>query len=66
MHNHHGIFRLTPRRKPPLNSAQEADQVCLAHEGLLIPEETIIFSDEMWVEFNSTRRTGNQSRKKGS
>jgi hypothetical protein len=25
----------------------------------LIPEETLIFSDEMWVEFNTTRRTGN-------
>lgn len=42
------------------------DRVRLAKEGMEIPEDAIVFSDEMWVEFNSTRRMRNQSRKRGS
>jgi len=66
MHNHHSIFRRKPREKPPLDTVQQADSIRLAEEGLQLPQEAIIFSDEMWVEFNSTRRKKNQSRKRGS
>jgi len=66
MHNHHSIFRRKPREKPPLDTVQQADCIRLAEEGLQLPQEAIIFSDEMWVEFKSTRRKKNQSRKRGS
>jgi hypothetical protein len=45
---------------------QQADRVRLTTEGLQIPHKAMIFTDEMWVEFNSTRRKKNQSQKPGS
>jgi hypothetical protein len=66
MHQHHNIYRRKSRVKPPTNAFSEADRVRLAEEGLEIPEDAIVYSDEMWVEFNKLRRQGNQSRKRGS
>lgn len=66
MHIHYQIFCLLPRLKPPLDAAQERDRVRLAKEGIEIPEHAIVFSDEMLVVFNSTRRMRNWSRKRGS
>jgi hypothetical protein len=66
MHQHHNIYRRKSRVKPPTNPFSEADRIRLAEEGLEIPEDAIVYSDEMWVEFNKLRRKGNQSRKRGS
>jgi hypothetical protein len=47
MHNHHDIYRRKSRVKPPTNTFSEADRVRLAEEGLQIPENAIVYSDEM-------------------
>jgi len=66
MHNHHSILECKWREKPPFDEDKQADWIWLVEEGLLLPQEAIIFSDDMWVEFNSTHRKKNQSRKCGS
>jgi len=66
MHNHHSSFRRKPRENSPLATVQQADHIRLAEEGLQLPQHAIIFSDEMWVEFNSTHWKKNQSWKHGS
>jgi hypothetical protein len=66
MHNHHQIFRRESCENPHWHDAIEADRVRLAQARLLIPDNAIILSDEMWVEFNSKRSKKNQSHKKGN
>lgn len=34
--------------------------------GLNVPMKAIVFTDEMWIEFNSSRRQGNVSRPQGA
>ncbi|KAF8247132.1 hypothetical protein K440DRAFT_661615 [Wilcoxina mikolae CBS 423.85] len=61
----HNIFRYKARIKPPLTMQVLQDRVRLGKLGLTIDICHIVFTDEMWVEFNSSRRQSHQTRSKG-
>jgi hypothetical protein len=65
-HNRHSIFRCKLMEKPPFDAVQEVDRIWLNQEGLQLQQEAINYSDEMWVDLNSTHKKKNQSRKSGS
>ncbi|KAA8914918.1 hypothetical protein FN846DRAFT_901765 [Sphaerosporella brunnea] len=46
MHEHYQIYRRKSHVKSPTNPLSEADRVRLAEEGLEIPEDAIVYSDE--------------------
>lgn len=68
MHKHHNIHRYVRRRKPRLDDELQARRQATAELALEIEDEgEFVFTDEMWLEFNSTRRKGKkQSRPKGA
>jgi hypothetical protein len=61
----HDLFRYQTRLKPPLTDEIMKSRVELAKLALTIDIRRIVFTDEMWVEFNSSRRQTHQTRKKG-
>jgi hypothetical protein len=61
-HNRHSIFRCKLMEKPPFDAVQEVDRIWLNQEGLQLQQEAINYSDEMWVDLNSTHKKKNQSR----
>ena len=61
----HNVFRYVARLKPMLTERMRDDRVELARLGLTIDVRRIVFTDEMWIEFNSTRRKTHQTRYKG-
>lgn len=64
-HDHHNIFRRKATHKPSLSAEHIESRLAFAHMALHIAIQWIVFTDEMWVEFNSTRRQRNVSRVKG-
>ncbi|KAG0131562.1 hypothetical protein HOY82DRAFT_646266, partial [Tuber indicum] len=65
-HDHHNLFRRKATHKPFLTYDHIEARLAFAHMALRIAIEHIIFTDEMWVEFNSTRRRTNVTRKRGA
>jgi hypothetical protein len=63
-HRHH-YFRYKARSKPPCSEDTRHGRVQLAELGLTIDQRRIVFTDEMWQEFNSPRRQNHQTRQKG-
>lgn len=66
MHNHHAIFRYHGRKKPGLDDEHWRNRVNFADMALHMSIKAIVFTDEMWVEFNSVQHEGNVSRPKGA
>ncbi|RPB04650.1 hypothetical protein L873DRAFT_1928331 [Choiromyces venosus 120613-1] len=54
-HSQHQIFRRKPAHKPSLSPEQMEARLAFAHMALQIAINTVVFTDEMWVEFNSLR-----------
>ena len=52
-HGHHNIFRRKPMSKPYLSETQIEAHLHFAHMALHIAIHNIVFTDEMWGEFNS-------------
>ena len=65
-HGHHNIFRRKPMTKPYLSQTQIESRLHFAHMALHIAIHSIVFTDEMWVEFNSARRQTHVSRIRGA
>lgn len=62
-HLQHNIFRRRQVHKPFLSLDYIEARLAFAHMALHIAIHTIVFTDEMWVEFNSPRgKHGNVSR----
>ena len=59
------VFRYVARLKPLLTQRMKDNRVKLAELGLTIDIRRIVFTDEMWIEFNSSRRKTHQTRFKG-
>jgi hypothetical protein len=59
------LHRYKARLKPALTPKMMHDRVVLAQLGLTIDICRIVFTDEIWVEFNTRRQQRNQTRKKG-
>lgn len=64
-HDHHDIFRRKATHKPFLSAEHMEARLAFAHMALHIAMNHIVFTDEMWVEFNSIRRAYNVSRTRG-
>lgn len=64
-HDHHDIFRRKATHKPFLSAGHMEARLAFAHMALHVAMHHIVFTDEMWVEFNSIRRAFNVSRKRG-
>lgn len=56
LHLQHNIFQRREIHKPFLSQDHIEARLTFAHMALQIAINTIVFTDEMWVEFNSTRR----------
>lgn len=55
-HEQHNIFRRKPCHKPGLTAEHIEACLAFAHMALNIAMNTIVFTDEMWVEFNPKPR----------
>ncbi|RPA88806.1 hypothetical protein L873DRAFT_1724535, partial [Choiromyces venosus 120613-1] len=55
-HSQHQIFRRKPAHKPSLSMEQLEARLAFAHMALQIAINTIVFTDEIWVEFGKPRR----------
>ncbi|RPA96404.1 hypothetical protein L873DRAFT_1694580, partial [Choiromyces venosus 120613-1] len=51
-HSQHNIFRRKPAHKASLSFEHLEARLVFAHMVLQIAINTIVFTDEMWVEFN--------------
>ncbi|RPA92059.1 hypothetical protein L873DRAFT_1711657, partial [Choiromyces venosus 120613-1] len=51
-HSQHNIFRRKPAHKASLSYENLEARLVFAHMTLQIAINTIVFTDEMWVEFN--------------
>jgi len=62
-HLQYNIFRRKQIHKPYLSEEHIEARLAFAHMALHVAIHTIVFTDEMWVEFNSSqRKKGNVSR----
>ena len=64
-HKQHNIFRRKAAHKPSLTPSHVEARLAFAHTALQIAVNTIVFTDEMWVEFGKPRRQRNVSRYRG-
>lgn len=60
-HDHHDIFRRKTTHKPFFSATHMIVWLAFAHMPLYIAMQRIVFTDEMWVEFNLIRRAFNVS-----
>jgi len=65
LHSQHNIFRRKPAHKQGLSPKQIEARLAFAHMALQITVNAIVFTDEMWVEFNKPRCRRNVSRYRG-
>ena len=61
----YNVFRYVARLKPSLTPQMMEKRVNLAKLGITIDIYRIVFTDKMWIEFNSSRRKTHQTRIKG-
>lgn len=54
-HDHHDIFRRKATHKLSLNADHMEARRAFAHMALCVAMRRVVFTDEMWVEFNSIR-----------
>ena len=64
-HDQHGLFRRKATHKPCLSPQHIEAHLAFCHMALHILINHIVFTDEMWVEFNSVRREQNVTRPVG-
>ena len=64
-HDQHGLFRHKATYKPFLSPQHIDSRLAFCHMALNIVIREIVFTDEMWIQFNSVRRQQNVTRKRG-
>ncbi|RPB04652.1 hypothetical protein L873DRAFT_1786137 [Choiromyces venosus 120613-1] len=54
-HSQHNIFQRKPTHKPSLSLEHLEARLAFTHMALQIAINTVVFMDEMWIEFNKLR-----------